>query len=102
MQIWGKVVGVLLGFMFGRIAGAVLGLVVGHIFDQTYSKDFSDNGGFARTGGCRYRVEATGGFHGAGVSIGAARGLLDVLNLLAHLLDQYLELDGILGGAGGQ
>ena len=48
MQIWGKVVGVLLGFMFGRIAGAVLGLVVGHIFDQTYSKDFSDNGGFAR------------------------------------------------------
>lgn len=48
MQIWGKVVGGLLGFMFGRIAGAVLGLVVGHIFDKTYSKDFSDNGGFAR------------------------------------------------------
>ncbi len=48
MQIWGKVVGVLLGFMFGRIAGAVLGLIVGHIFDTTYSKDFSQKGGFAR------------------------------------------------------
>lgn len=48
MQIWGKVVGVLLGFMFGRVAGAVLGLVVGHIFDRTYSKDFSQNGGFAK------------------------------------------------------
>jgi DnaJ like chaperone protein len=36
MQIWGKVVGVLLGFMFGRVAGAVLGLIVGHIFDTTY------------------------------------------------------------------
>jgi DnaJ like chaperone protein len=48
MQIWGKVVGVLLGFMFGRFAGAVLGLIVGHIFDTTYSKDFSQKGGFAR------------------------------------------------------
>ncbi|PKI01768.1 co-chaperone DjlA [Glaciecola sp. 33A] len=48
MQIWGKVVGVLLGFMFGRVAGAVLGLIVGHIFDTTYSKDFSQRGGFAR------------------------------------------------------
>ena len=35
MQIWGKVVGVLLGFVFGRFAGAVLGLIVGHIFDTT-------------------------------------------------------------------
>lgn len=48
MQIWGKVVGVLLGFMFGRVAGAILGLVVGHIFDTTYSKDFSQKGGFSR------------------------------------------------------
>ena len=48
MQIWGKVVGVLLGFVFGRFAGAVLGLIVGHIFDTTYSKDFSQKGGFAR------------------------------------------------------
>jgi DnaJ like chaperone protein len=48
MQIWGKVVGVLLGFTFGRIAGAVLGLIVGHIFDTTYSKNFSQKGGFAR------------------------------------------------------
>lgn len=48
MQIWGKVVGVLLGFMFGRITGAVLGLIVGHIFDTSYSKDFSHKGGFAR------------------------------------------------------
>ncbi|GAC29130.1 co-chaperone DjlA [Brumicola pallidula] len=48
MQIWGKVVGVLLGFMFGRVAGAILGLIVGHIFDTTYSKDFSQKGGFAR------------------------------------------------------
>jgi len=48
MQIWGKVVGVILGFMFGRVAGAVLGLIVGHIFDTTYSKDFSQKGGFAR------------------------------------------------------
>ncbi|AEP28845.1 Dna-J like membrane chaperone protein [Glaciecola nitratireducens FR1064] len=48
MQIWGKVVGVLFGFMFGRVAGAILGLVVGHIFDVTYSKDFSQKGGFSR------------------------------------------------------
>lgn len=48
MQIWGKVVGVFLGFIFGRIAGAVLGLIVGHVFDQTYSKDFSQKGGFSR------------------------------------------------------
>lgn len=48
MQIWGKVVGVLLGFMFGRFAGALLGLIVGHIFDTTYSKGFSQKGGFAR------------------------------------------------------
>ena len=48
MQIWGKVVGVFFGFMFGRFAGAVLGLIVGHIFDTTYSRDFSQKGGFAR------------------------------------------------------
>ena len=48
MQVWGKVVGVFFGFMFGRFAGAVLGLIVGHIFDTTYSRDFSQKGGFAR------------------------------------------------------
>jgi DnaJ like chaperone protein len=48
MQIWGKVVGTLFGFMFGRIGGAVLGFIVGHIFDTTYSKDFSEKGGFGR------------------------------------------------------
>ncbi|MBF7075077.1 co-chaperone DjlA [Glaciecola sp. MH2013] len=48
MQVWGKVVGTLFGFMFGRVTGALLGLVVGHIFDTTYSKDFSEKGGFSR------------------------------------------------------
>lgn len=48
MQVWGKVVGVFFGFMFGRFAGALLGLIVGHIFDTTYSRDFSQKGGFAR------------------------------------------------------
>ena len=48
MQIWGKIVGALIGFMFLRVPGLVLGLVVGHMFDQFYSRGFSHAGGFAR------------------------------------------------------
>lgn len=48
MQIWGKVIGALLGFMFGRIPGALLGLVIGHFFDSSYGRGLNGSGGFAR------------------------------------------------------
>jgi DnaJ like chaperone protein len=48
MNIYGKVIGALLGLAFLRLPGLFIGLLVGHMFDVGYAKDFSNRGGFAR------------------------------------------------------
>lgn len=47
-NIYGKIIGLLLGLAFLKLPGAFIGLVVGHMFDVGYAKDFSNKGGFAR------------------------------------------------------
>ena len=48
MNIYGKVIGALLGLAFLKLPGLIIGLFVGHLFDIGYAKDFSNKGGFAR------------------------------------------------------
>lgn len=48
MNIYGKIIGALLGLIFLKWPGLVLGLFVGHMFDIGYGKDFSKRGRFAR------------------------------------------------------
>ena len=48
MNIYGKVIGALLGLAFLKLPGLIVGLFVGHMFDVSYAKDFSNKGGFAR------------------------------------------------------
>jgi DnaJ like chaperone protein len=48
MNIYGKVIGALLGLVFLKLPGLIIGFFVGHMFDVGYGKDFSNRGGFAR------------------------------------------------------
>lgn len=48
MNIYGKIIGLILGLAFLKLPGAIIGLLVGHMFDVGYAKDFSNKGGFAR------------------------------------------------------
>jgi DnaJ like chaperone protein len=48
MNIYGKIIGGLLGLVFLKLPGLFIGLFVGHMFDVGYGKDFSNRGGFAR------------------------------------------------------
>lgn len=48
INIYGKVLGFIIGFIFLKIPGAIIGLIVGHMFDKGYAKDFSQQGGFAK------------------------------------------------------
>lgn len=48
MNIYGKIIGALLGLIFLKWPGLVLGLFVGHMFDIGYGKDFSKRGRFAQ------------------------------------------------------
>lgn len=48
MNIYGKVIGALLGLAFLRLPGLFVGLFVGHMFDIGYARNFSNTGGFAR------------------------------------------------------
>jgi len=48
MNIYGKIIGLILGLAFLKLPGAIIGLLVGHMFDIGYAKDFSNKGGFAR------------------------------------------------------
>jgi DnaJ like chaperone protein len=48
MNIYGKIIGALLGLAFARLPGLFIGLAVGHMFDIGYAKEFSNKGGFAR------------------------------------------------------
>jgi len=47
-NMYGKILGFIIGFTFLRIPGAIIGLIVGHMFDVGYAKDFSQKGGFAK------------------------------------------------------
>jgi DnaJ like chaperone protein len=48
MNIYGKIIGIIIGLALLKLPGAIIGLVVGHLFDVGYAKDFSNKGGFAR------------------------------------------------------
>jgi DnaJ like chaperone protein len=48
MNIYGKIIGALLGLVVLKLPGLIIGLFVGHMFDVGYGKDFSNRGGFAR------------------------------------------------------
>jgi DnaJ like chaperone protein len=48
MNIFGKIIGAIIGLALLKLPGAFIGLIVGHLFDVGYAKDFSQKGGFAR------------------------------------------------------
>ena len=48
MNIYGKIIGIIIGLALLKLPGAFIGLVVGHLFDVGYAKDFANKGGFAR------------------------------------------------------
>lgn len=48
MNIYGKILGIIIGLALLKLPGAFIGLIVGHLFDVGYAKDFTNRGGFAR------------------------------------------------------